>query len=914
MNDPSDHSVTRAERPSRWSIRVTSLLALGFILACLMSGILFIKSQLDQLHSQLLNTRNLAGEYLATDRQFLQLLAEQAASGRLGSREFQDQAAQYVASHPSLINITWADTEFVIRDTAPLEPNRQVLGLPLELPEPKRASRLARDSGQPVYTRPFVVLQGEPAFEVYLPITQEGRFLGTLAGVYSSRRFRTVLQATIPEQQEFTLTLTILNSQDDSSRKSSVAFTPFADSLPLDEIPGLQLRLQQPIPDPSLMVVALLALAMLLGGGIWLTSLRLHRELARRQTAEADLYRSEQFYQSIYDHSGVGIVLADSQRTIRKSNRAFAEMLGYTPEQLVGRSIREISHPDELPANLAFIQAADRGERDSYSLKKRYIHRQGHSVWGQLTATCLRKQDGTPEYFLGMVNDITEQQRAEQKLKESEQQFRTLFQSMAQGVFYRDADGRISLVNRAACDIFGRPEDELLGKTLLEPCWQMIREDGSQLPAAERPSQVTLATGRAVHNVTVGVRNPQTGMTRWLTVNAIPEFRPGGDRPFRVFVTLHDFTDQKLAQQRTEESEASYRLLSNQFQTLLNAISDPMYMLDPDGSVGWHNQASEQLFGVADPGGRTQFKKYFGHLNIDSDIARNCFNSGLPQEQHSHLENRIVTLRAFPVKNDHGQVIRVLMQVYDESEKLRRQETLLRTGQLAAIGELAAGVAHEINNPINGVINYAQILCRRLDPHGEEHRMAQRILQEGERVARIASSLLAYTREKSAAKQPIPLPEIVSEVLLLAGTKMRNEGVRIVLEIPPKLPELLVSPAQIQQVFLNLLSNARYALNASERGGADKILTISARAGDNGKLLITIHDNGVGISETILPQVTAAFFTTKPAREGTGLGLSICNDILALHGSRLSITSRAGEFTSVSFELPCLPLVQASSG
>lgn len=911
MNQPSDPSAAQIRRPSRWSLRVSSLLALGFILTCLLFGILFLKSlhqsQLDQLHSQLQNTRNLASEYLATDRQFLQLLAEQAASGRLDSQGFQDRAAQYVADHPYLINISWADAGFVIRDTAPLEPNRQLLGLPLDLPEPKRASRLARETGQPAYTRPFVVLQGEPAFEVYLPITRDGQFLGTLGGIYSSQRFSAALKATIPDQQQFSLTLAPSATPDQTSSESPEVFMPLVDSLPIDEVPGLQLHLQLPMPAPSPMVVALLALAMLLGGGLWLTSLRLNRELVRRQAAEADLYRSEQLYQSIYTHSGVGIVLADSQRTILQANPAFAGMLGYAPEHLVGRSIMEISHPDEMGTNLAMIQAADRGERDTYSLKKRYIHRQGHSVWGQLTVTCLRNQAGTPDYFLAMVNDITEQQQAERKLRDSEQQFRTLFQSMAQGVFYRDADGRVSSVNRAACDIFGMNEAELIGKTLLEPCWQVIREDGSEFPAAERPSLAALATGESIHNAIAGIRNPQTGAIRWLTISAIPEFRPGDERPFRVFVTLHDFTEQKLSQQRTEASEASYRVLSNQFQTLLNAIPDPMYMLDPDGSIHWHNQASEELFGAASTSDQARFKRFYGQLSVDSEVARNCFDSGLPQEQRSHLENQMITLRCFPVKNDQGDVIRVLMQVYDETAKLRQQETLLRTGQLAAIGELAAGVAHEINNPINGVINYAQILCRWLDPQGEEHRMAQRILQEGERVARIASSLLAYTREKSAVKHPIPLSEIVSEVLLLAGTKMRNEGIRIILEIPPKLPELLVSPAQIQQVFLNLLSNARYALKAKDGSEPDKTLTISAKTSDSDKLLVTIRDNGVGIAETILLRVTAAFFTTKPARDGTGLGLSICNDILALHGSQLSITSRAGEFTSVSFELPCLP-------
>jgi len=334
-----------------------------------------------------------------------------------------------------------------------------------------------------------------------------------------------------------------------------------------------------------------------------------------------------------------------------------------------------------------------------------------------------------------------------------------------------------------------------------------------------------------------------------------------------------------------------------------------MFMLGRDGSVNWHNQATEQLLGGEGDIGQSSFKDFFDQLSIVSNnIVLNCFNTGQAEEKRLQLEeNKPVTVRVFPVHDQSGDVAQVLIQIYDETGKIRHQETLLRTGQLAAVGELAAGVAHEINNPINGVINYAQILVNNLPEGSDSQKYAERILAEGDRVAAIASSLLAFTRENSAERRPVPLREIFSESLLLAGTKMRNEGILIDQDISAALPDLLVSPQQIQQVFLNLFSNASHALNAKEANGS-KTLTISANMSNEDNLQVTVRDNGIGIPENLLSKVKDPFFTTKSNSGGTGLGLSICNDILALHGSGLVIESREGEFTAISFKLPCVTL------
>jgi signal transduction histidine kinase len=232
----------------------------------------------------------------------------------------------------------------------------------------------------------------------------------------------------------------------------------------------------------------------------------------------------------------------------------------------------------------------------------------------------------------------------------------------------------------------------------------------------------------------------------------------------------------------------------------------------------------------------------------------------------------------------------------------------MRASHLASIGELAAGVAHEINNPTNSVINLAQVLVNESDPPSLTHDVAGRILKEGDRIAVIVGSLLAFARDRKVQKSPTKIADILDETLALTQAQIRKDGITFTADFPENLPLFNGQMQQIQQVFLNLITNARHALNEKyPEGNENKKLDITAKKimdDQHPFIRIAFTDHGIGIRENIMAQVMDPFFTTKPAGVGTGLGLSIAHGIIVDHGGKLRIESDPGVFTRVTIDLP----------
>jgi signal transduction histidine kinase len=239
--------------------------------------------------------------------------------------------------------------------------------------------------------------------------------------------------------------------------------------------------------------------------------------------------------------------------------------------------------------------------------------------------------------------------------------------------------------------------------------------------------------------------------------------------------------------------------------------------------------------------------------------------------------------------------------------RTRAEAEARRAGQLAMLGELAAGIAHEVNTPINTIINSCELLLT-ADSREELEHDASIIRSEGRRIAGIVRGLLSFARRGQGEKSACPVARIVADTVSLVQAKLRQEQIRLLVEVPDDLPDVKANHQQMLQVALNLINNAAQALNDKyPEPHADKIIRLGGELvqTERGAMVrLAFHDQGPGIPARLLEQVLTPFFTTKPPGQGTGLGLSVAHGIINEHGGSLRLTSIEGVSTTVTIDLP----------
>jgi signal transduction histidine kinase len=261
-----------------------------------------------------------------------------------------------------------------------------------------------------------------------------------------------------------------------------------------------------------------------------------------------------------------------------------------------------------------------------------------------------------------------------------------------------------------------------------------------------------------------------------------------------------------------------------------------------------------------------------------------------------------------PIKEAEGTINKIILIARELTRDEIQKVDSIRTAKFAGIGELAAGVAHEVNNPITGIINFAQILLDNYKIDGAAGAIVQKIIREGERIASITRNLLSFAREDGGEREPVDPVKIIQESLTLVQHQLQRDGIRLTTEFPKKPSLIIADFRKLQQVVLNLISNSRYALNARYSGfDSRKIIEVSCSEIKDGRkhiCRITVKDYGTGLPQSILERLFEPFFSTKPPGEGTGLGLSISYGIIRDHGGNLRVNSILEQFTEMIIELP----------
>ena len=346
---------------------------------------------------------------------------------------------------------------------------------------------------------------------------------------------------------------------------------------------------------------------------------------------------------------------------------------------------------------------------------------------------------------------------------------------------------------------------------------------------------------------------------------------------------------------------------------IIRSMDNSLLVVNKDQTIRAANQATYDLLGytkeelTGKPFSIIFAEDYYSSIGLD-DLINKGFTRNVETTFLSKYDKKIRMLfTASVIFSEEGKFEGIVCI----SQDITMQTETMRAGHLASIGELAAGVAHEINNPVNSIINFAQIIVdevKRGETLTEE--IPARIIKEGDRVASIVSSLLSFARENKKEKRPIDVREVLDEVMALTKTQILKDGINLSVDFPEPLHKTLADFQQIEQIFLNILNNARYALNQKHPNAHPKknliIHGVEETVDDTLYLEVTFIDYGTGIPSAILDKIYNPFFSTKPSGIGTGLGLTISHGIITDHGGKLVLESKHGEYTKVAVLLPAI--------
>ncbi len=659
--------------------------------------------------------------------------------------------------------------------------------------------------------------------------------------------------------------------------------------------------------------------------------------IEHKQSEEAHI-KSEEKYKNLVELTSDIIYIYDKDGNHVYLNDAGYEKLQYSPEQIIGKPWIDVVHPEDRDMSFLKIKGMTEAGVDVLSFENRYLSNSSDEINVLHNVRILRDNRGEFLGAQGIARDITLRKRAEDTLK----LYSKAIEEAMDGVQIVDLDGYIVYSNKAIYELYGYTNEELAGKHVNEmnvdkdfardviiPSitekgrWngevRVYHKNGREFLILLSASIVTDDNGRPM--AMIGIIRDITELKK--AEEELKNHREHllelvDERTFELKTAIQLLTQEINFRKTTEEtlktSESKFKRLSQEFHTLLDAIPDSLLLLSPDLKVLWTNRAAASAFGmeVSALEGRHCYELWHQTSGPceDCHVIR-CFCTGAPESSKRSTRNkRLLDSRAFPIMDDDNNVLNVIIVVTDITEKTNLEAEALRAGHLASLGELAAGVAHEINNPINGIINYAQMIANKSQKRSKESDIANRIIKEGNRIAVIVSSLLSFARERKEEKATVRVDRILHDAITLTEVQIRKEGITLKMDLSPRLPEIVANPQQIQQVFLNVISNARYALNKKYPGPHEaktiEIYDKQLMVDGSPYVRLIFYDQGTGIPANIIAKVLNPFFSTKPSGEGTGLGLSISHGIIKDHGGMLQIESVDTEFTKIIIDLPAI--------
>jgi len=523
----------------------------------------------------------------------------------------------------------------------------------------------------------------------------------------------------------------------------------------------------------------------------------------------------------------------------------------------------------------------------------------------------LIKDTSTTVLLPRAIRYAIDRKQSELELNETIERLEALFEGSPDAVFVEDTNGLILDVNPAACQLHDMSREELVGKSVVD-----------LVPPAERNE-----VQQRYHEWVTGDMHSFEGFSRKRSGKAVPVEIRGARITYKgkpaILLHVRDITARR-------ESEAALAQSRQRFRDLADLIPLPLWETDMDGNFTYTNRAGYEVFGYTKEDIKKGLHAFTVFARRDRMRMAKDFLKRLAGKAYESDEYTCVTSegRIFPVLIysspivEKGETVGLRGITLDIADRVVLESQLRQAQKLESLGTLAQGVAHEISNPVMGIIGYADLLKDYFKEEDEATNFISEIISNARSVSDLVKNLLRFSPAQTPiAWEQVRIDELINSTIPLVRPSLEEKDIILKVDIDAELPPVHGSEQEIQQVLLNLLTNACDALNEKyPESHTDKLIMVSARSATCEGLTpintevgrrepfagvrITVEDHGPGISDHAQERLFDPFFSTKPLGKGTGLGLSISQSIVRDHGGQITVKSKQGAFTQFHVDLP----------